>query len=558
MKKLSLGIQSFEKLRKDDCVYIDKSEIAFNLVNQGTYYFLSRPRRFGKSLFLDTLKCLFEVQKELFKGLYIYDKWDWSEKYPVIRIDFAKGVLKTKDELKDKILSILKRNSEELGVKIEYSTPSTTFENLIIGCWEKYQMPVVILIDEYDKPILDNITDNQTAIGMRDGLRDIYSVIKGTDKYIKFAFLTGVSKFSKMNLFSGLNNLQDITLLSEYSTICGYTQNDVEAAFKDYINYYNVDIGELKRWYNGYSFAGSLFSSDSVRSKSLFGNLSNQSAVSNKTVDVESVYNPYDILLFFQEGGNFKSYWFETGTPTFLIDMIKEKHYHLPDLENLEVSEQVLNTFDVGNIPIESLMFQTGYLTIKSIKPSRIPHIKRYCLGFPNFEVRYSFLSYFIDYLAESYSSRGINQDELYGVLEELKIEKLESVLKSLFSSIPYTAYIKNNIADYEGFYLSVVYAYFYSLGIDITLEDASSRGRADMVIKFPENTVYILEFKVVEEDKSNSKKPLEQIREKRYFDKYSGVIPKIFLIGIEFSKVQRNIISFEWEEVESILSISN
>ncbi|MGD9733900.1 MAG: AAA family ATPase, partial [Desulfamplus sp.] len=414
----------------------------------------------------------------------------------------------------------------------------TYFNSLIISCYNKYNTPVVILIDEYDKPILDNLTDESKAIEMRNNLRDLYSVIKDSDKYIKFAFLTGVSKFSKMNLFSGLNNLQDITLLPEYAVICGYTQNDVEVMFKDYINQHNVDIGELKRWYNGYSFGNP----------------------SNKSIGDESVYNPYDILLFFQEGGNFKSYWFETGTPTFLIDMIREKQYHLPDLENIEVSEQVLNTFDVGNIPIESLMFQTGYLTIKSIKPSRIPHIKRYCLGFPNFEVRYSFLSYFIDHLAESYSTRGINQDELYGTLEELKIDKLESVLKSLFSSIPYNAYVKNNIADYEGFYLSVVYAYFYSLGIDITLEDASSRGRADMVIKFPENTVYILEFKVVEDDKANSKKPLEQIREKRYFEKYLGVVNKevnnnlnqnrkIFLIGVEFSKIERNIVSFEWEE---------
>ena len=364
MKKLPLGIQNFPEIRNGNYVYIDKTPMAFKLADSGKYYFLSRPRRFGKSLFLDTLKCLFEGKKELFEGLYSFDKWDWSKKYPVIRIDFAKGVLKTKDELKDKILSILKRNSEETNVKIEYSTPSTTFEDLITACYEKYQMPVVILIDEYDKPILDNITDNQAAICMRDGLRDIYSVIKGMDQYIKFAFLTGVSKFSKMNLFSGLNNLQDITLLPEYALICGYTQNDVEVVFKDYINHYNVNIGELKRWYNGYSFG-----SPSDKSVGAIG--------------IESVYNPYDILLFFQEGGNFKSYWFETGTPTFLIDMIREKQYHLPDLENIEVSEQVLNTFDVGNIPIESLMFQTGYLTIKSIKPSRIPHIKRYCLGFP-------------------------------------------------------------------------------------------------------------------------------------------------------------------------------
>ncbi|MBF0231021.1 MAG: AAA family ATPase, partial [Desulfamplus sp.] len=422
------------------------------------------------------------------------------------------------------------KNERDNGVAVQNkATVGNYFKFLIEACYVKHNKRVVVVIDEYDKPILDNITDESKALEMRNNLRNLYSVIKDSDEYIKFAFLTGVSKFSKMNLFSGLNNLTDITIDDRYATICGYTQNDVEVVFKEYLQ--GVDIEELKRWYNGYSF----------------GNPSNESA---GTLGVESVYNPYDILLFFDKGRQFKSWWFETGTPTFLIDMIREKHYHLPDLENIEVSEQVINTFDVGNIPIESLMFQTGYLTIKSIKPSRIPHIKRYCLGFPNFEVRYSFLSYFIDHLAESYISRGINQDELYGVLEELKIEKLESVLRTLFSSIPYTAYVKNNIADYEGFYLSVVYAYFYSLGIDITLEDASSRGRADMVIKFPANTVYILEFKVVEDDKSNSKKPLEQIKEKRYFDKYSGIIQKIFLIGIEFSKVQRNIVSFEWEEV--------
>jgi hypothetical protein len=525
MKKLPLGIQSFEKLRKDNYLYIDKTRDAFEMVNQGTYFFLSRPRRFGKSLFLDTLKCLFEGRKALFKDLFVYDKWDWDKKHPVIRMDFSKGVLKTKNELKEKLLAILKRNAREYNVNIDVTNPSTTFEELVIACYEKHKMPVVILIDEYDKPILDNIiTDNETAIAMRDGLRDIYSVIKGMDKYIRFVFLTGVSKFSKMNLFSGLNNLRDITLSPEYGTICGYTQADVENSFSEYLNPAKpedkVDLEELKRWYNGYSFAG------------------------------EPVYNPYDILLFFQEGNKFKSYWFETGSPTFLMDMIREKQYFLPDLENLEVSEQTLNTFDVGNIPIESLMFQTGYLTIKFIKPSRIPHIKRYCLGFPNFEVRHAFLSYFLDHLAQSHSTRGINQDDLYAVLEDRKIGKLESVLKSLFSAIPYNSYVKNKLADYEGFYSSVIYAYFYSLGIDIHLEEASSRGRADMVVKFPDNTVYIFEFKVVEEDRVNTKKPLEQIKEKRYFEKYLGVVEKIFLIGIEFSKEKRNLVGFDWEKI--------
>ncbi len=547
MKKLPLGIQSFEKLRKDDCVYIDKTEIAFNLVNQGTYYFLSRPRRFGKSLFLDTLKCLFEGRQELFEGLYIYDKWDWNIKYPVIKISFGAGIAKDTKKLTEMINFNLRESETANGVDaFDKSNYGTYFNSLIISCYNKYNAPVVILIDEYDKPILDNITDEAKAIEMRNGLRDLYSVIKDSDKYIKFAFLTGVSKFSKMNLFSGLNNLQDITLLSEYSTICGYTQNDVEVVFEDYIKLHNVDIEELKRWYNGYSFGGGAFGNSSNQSTS------NKSVTPNKLIDVESVYNPYDILLFFQEGGNFKSYWFETGTPTFLIDMIREKQYHLPDLENIEVSEQILNTFDVGNIPIESLMFQTGYLTIKKIE--QIFGNIIYTLSYPNFEVKKAFNGYIVGYLTEY---RFHHTNLLYKCLIQDDFMGLKSQIERLLSAIPYSTH--GNLYNYEGFYVSVVYAFLASLGIDLIAEDITNRGRADLTLKFPENSkVYIFEFKVTEDDKSNSKKPLEQIREKRYFEKYSGVIPKIFLIGIEFSKVQRNIVGFEWEEVTSGLSDSS
>jgi hypothetical protein len=524
MKKLPLGIQNFPEIRRDDYVYIDKTPLALKMADSGKYYFLSRPRRFGKSLFLDTLKCLFEARKDLFKGLFVYDKWDWDKTYPVIRIDFSKGLVKTKKELSDKIGAFIRQTARDFNLEIQETGTSNAFEELIRKCHDRHDMPVVILIDEYDKPILDNITDNDTALIMKDGLRDLYSVIKGMDPFIRFVFLTGVSKFSKMNLFSGLNNLRDITLSPEYSTICGYTQMDVENGFKEHLARTGpdgpVDLAELAKWYNGYSFSG------------------------------EPVYNPYDILLFFQEGGKFKNYWFETGTPTFLMDMIRAKQYFLPDLENLEVSEQLLNTFDVGNIPIESLMFQTGYLTIQGVKPSRIPHINRYRLGFPNFEVRHAFLNYFLDHLAQSHSIRGMVQDDLYVCLEDRQVENLEPVLKRLFSGIPYNAYMKNTIAGYEGFYTSVIYAYFYSLGIDIQLEDAVSTGRADMVVKFSKDLIYIFEFKVVQDGQSKSKNPLAQIREKRYFEKYMKDGRNIFLIGIEFSKEKRNIVSFEWEQV--------
>ena len=518
MKKLPLGIQNFSEIRNDKYVYIDKTEIAFNLIQSGKYYFLSRPRRFGKSLFLDTLKCLFEGKKELFKELYIYDQWAWDKKYPVIKISFGGGIANSTQKLIEMIRLNLKENERSNGVEAyDKSNYNNYFKTLITACKEKHQLPAVILIDEYDKPILDNIVNGELSLEMRNNLRDLFSVIKDSDEHIKFTFLTGVSKFSKINLFSGLNNLRDITLSMEYATICGYTQRDIEYSFKEYLD--GVDHDELKRWYNGYSFSG------------------------------EAVYNPFDILLYFQEGKKFKSYWFESGTPTFMVDMIRAKKYYLPNLENVLVAEDTLNTFDVGNIPIESLLFQTGYLTIKGIKASRIEHIDRYHLGFPNFEVRYAFLSHFIDYMTEAYSDRGNHQDDIYSCLEKLEPQRLEGVLKSLFAGISYHVYVKNNIADYEGFYVSVVYAYFYSLGIDIHLEEASAKGRADMIVKFPENTVYIFEFKVVEEDKSNAKKPIEQIKSKKYYEKYIGVIRNIILVGVEFSKNERNLVSFEWEK---------
>ncbi|WP_024334621.1 ATP-binding protein [Desulfotignum balticum] len=508
MKKLPLGIQNFPEIRRDHYVYIDKTPLALKMADSGKYYFLSRPRRFGKSLFLDTLKCLFEAKKELFKGLFVHDRWDWDKTYPVIRIDFSKGLVKTKKEMSDKIGAFIRQSARDFNLEIQETGTSNAFEELIRKCHDRHDMPVVILIDEYDKPILDNITDNDTALIMREGM----------DPFIRFVFLTGVSKFSKMNLFSGLNNLQDITLSPEYATICGYTQADVEISFKEHLARTGpegpVDLAELAKWYNGYSFFG------------------------------EPVYNPYDILLFFQEGGKFKNYWFETGTPTFLMDMIRDKQYFLPDLENLEVSEQLLNTFDVGNIPIESLMFQTGYLTIK--KTATIFNQVIHTLSYPNFEVKNAFNQYLIGYFTEH---RFQPDARLYKTLLEDDFTGLKAQIARLFAAIPYTAH--GNVTHYEGFYVSVIYAFLASLGLDLTAEDITSKGRADLTLKFPgHEKIYIFEFKVVQDEQSKSKNPLVQIKEKRYFEKYMEDGNRIFLIGIEFSKEKRNIVSFEWEPV--------
>ncbi|MEB3204465.1 MAG: AAA family ATPase, partial [Candidatus Sericytochromatia bacterium] len=282
-KKLPLGIQTFAKIREDAHYYVDKTPMALRLVARGTHYFLSRPRRFGKSLFLDTLKELFEGNKALFTGLHAEEHWDWTVKHPVLRLSFGSGVLKTPEDLAASMHFQLTMLEREHDLKSSFSDAPSRLGDLIRNLHEQAGQRVVVLVDEYDKPILDNLTEPDRARMMRDGLRDIYSVLKDADAHLRFVFITGVSKFSKVSLFSGLNNLRDITLSPEYSAICGYTDHDVDTVFAPELE--GLDRERIRRWYNGYNWRG------------------------------ESVYNPFDLLLLFQER-EYKSYWFETGTPT--------------------------------------------------------------------------------------------------------------------------------------------------------------------------------------------------------------------------------------------------
>jgi hypothetical protein len=339
MKNLPIGLQTFQKIRdkEKNYIYIDKTDLALKLINSSGYYFLSRPRRFGKSLFLDTLKDIFEGKKELFEGLYIYDKWDWETAYPVIKISFGSGVVKSINDLDATIQEVLENNEIRLKLSCrDNQIHKKCLAELIRTAYEKYNKKVVILIDEYDKPILDNVTNKELSKEIRDGLKNIYSVIKDSDQYVKFAFLTGVSKFSKVSLFSGLNNLEDISLDARYATICGYTHNDIKESFEERLE--GGDLDELKKWFNGYNFLG------------------------------EGVYNPFDILLFFSKGKIYSHYWFETGSPSFLIQLLKEQRYYLPNLEHLYMSETDISSFDVDDIKIETLLFQTGYLTIQEVR----------------------------------------------------------------------------------------------------------------------------------------------------------------------------------------------
>ena len=511
MKKLPIGIQTFSEIRENDYIYVDKTGLAVNLVESGKYYFLSRPRRFGKSLFISTLQAMFEGRKELFEGLAAYSRWDWDTTYPVIKISFA-GVARTVADMKQDIENILKINQKRLGITCENTEDiGGCFYELIEKSYEKYRQKVVILVDEYDKLILDNLDQVEIAKEAREVLKDLYTTIKDSDEFIRFAFLTGVSKFAKVSIFSGLNNLEDITLSPDYATICGYTQHDLETTFSEHLR--DADMDRVREWYNGYSFMG------------------------------EKVYNPFDILLFIKNRFMFKNYWFATGTPTFLIKLIAKHNYFIPRLADLRVNSTLIDSFDIEDIHLEPILFQAGYLTIGDTREKRRGGYE-YLLVVPNKEIQLSLNDVLIDYLTNQVADKGRYQDMLYDALENGEPDILKDALTALFASIPYNNYVKNRIGSYEGYYASVMYAYLASLGLDITAQDVTNRGRIDLTVKINDN-IYIMEFKV--DGKGSA---LKQIKEKNYHQKYMASRKNIFLLGIDFSSEEKNITGFEWEKV--------
>ena len=512
--KFPIGIQSFEVIRTEGYYYVDKTPFVKMLVDEGKYYFLSRPRRFGKSLFIDTLKQAFLGKKELFKDLYLYDNWDWNVTYPVIHISFGSGVVREKSVLEKKMDYIVSDHAEKYKVCLKKEIISDKFFELIKKLAEKYNQKVVVLVDEYDKPILDNIENPETAIEMREALKNFYSVLKDADPYLKFVFLTGVSKFSKVSIFSGLNNLKDITLHPKYGTICGYTQSELETVFADALEGANLE--EIKLWYNGYNFLS------------------------------EPVYNPFDILLYL-DSKTLRPYWFETGTPTFLIKFLLQKRFNFTSLEHLEAGEEIVESFDIDKLNPITLLFQTGYLTIDYVEELS-PEYRLYHLKYPNLEVKTAFNRHLLDYFTDDVTLKTQNIVKIFKILKSANLEALKEVFQSFFASIPYDWYRKNNINEYEGFYASVVYAYFSALGVDVRVEDATSVGRLDMAVIF-EDRCYIFEFKVIELDKSKGK-ALAQLKEKGYHEKYLNQYKEVYLIGVEFSKERKNVVGFKWEKL--------
>ena len=496
MKKLPIGIQEFSKLREGGFLYVDKTEFVYNLINSASYYFLSRPRRFGKSLLLNTIKEVFKGNKELFEGLWIYDKIEWEE-YPIIKISFS-SVDYFNLGLEKAIDSMLEDIAKDYDIVFEKQSFSSRFKELIQKLSSNKK--VVILIDEYDKPIIDYIDDIPQADENRKILKSFYSVIKDSDNYIRFFFVTGVSKFSKVSIFSDLNNLNDITLDENYSVITGYTQEELEYYFPEYINsvekkYKGIFadiIAEIKKWYNGYSWDGSTY-----------------------------VYNPFSILNFFAKRA-FRDYWFSTGTPTFLMKMIKDKRYTTFDIENKTIFEDELDKYEITRISLIPLLFQTGYLTIKShnIRNQTIR------LNFPNREVNRSFSIHLLAELNDGHIDKA--SSALYQIMQSLEnneTEKFIELINSLFKGISYI------IADNkEKYFHSIFYLIVKLLGFTIETEVMTIDGRIDTVIT-TDKYIYIIEFKAGQDAKA----AMEQIKEKEYHKKYLTDKKSITLIGINF-----------------------
>jgi hypothetical protein len=501
LKNLPLGINTLSKLLENNCIYVDKTEYAYHLTTQPGAFFLSRPRRFGKSLFVDTLKEIFEGNQKLFEGLYIYDKWDWSKKYPVIKLDL-------------RLSALLQQNKDRLGVHYDSFDIEDNFSRLISMAAAKYGQRVVVLVDEYDKPILDNINNTQVAREIRDALKTFYGVLKEQDANLQFIFMTGVTKFSKVNLFSGLNQLSDITIDDQFSSICGYTDNDLQQYFSEHLSGSNPE--DVRNWYNGYNWTGS-----------------------------ESVYNPYDILLFLSKKFSFQNYWFETGTPTFLIELFRKHQYFLPNLENIQVTREVLGAFDVDYIDPIALLFQSGYLTIKDTFIEDQEQI--FNLKIPNREVRQALNSQFISGYAGLTSLKFDSRLQMKKELSTGDVASLIKTIKGLFAGIPWRNFTNNDLANFEGYYASVLYAFFASLNAQIIPEDITNHGQADMTILLG-NHIYVMEIKVVDNLPEGNNQALQQIIQRDYAEKYrnrEGMT--VHELGLVFNKTERNLVQADY-----------
>ena len=509
MQNLPIGMQSFEAVRKADYLYVDKTKHLERLVTTNKYYFLSRPRRFGKSLFLSTLEAYFLGQKELFRDLYIESvEKDWVQ-YPVLYLDLNSGMYDTEANLYSVINNHLIRWEKEYDITPVDRELNTRFTNVVIAAFEKTGKQVVILVDEYDKPLLQTIDNEELHDKFKGILKGVYSVLKGCDKYIRFGMLTGVTKFSKISLFSDLNNLMDISLDENYTDICGITEEEIKTNFKEHLQAFaekesttKEDIlSQLKAMYDGYHFS------------------------ENISIDI---YNPFSLLNSLTER-KFRNYWFQTGTPTFLIKLLKENDYDLKDFSEGNITARDLTSKESMLSAPVALFYQSGYITIKDYDKE----LQEYTLGYPNKEVEQSFLEFLlpryvhtIDDKSASYLSKFIKD------LRAGRVEDFLEKMKVFFAGIPYDI-----IKDTENYYQTILFLICRLVGFYSQAEYRTSRGRMDMVIK-TKDYIYVFEFKF---DKS-AKEALEQIDSKDYPLAFQQDERKLYKVGVNFSSQTKNI----------------
>ena len=515
-QRLPIGIQSFRRLRETDSYYVDKTPLIRELIDQSDYCFLSRPRRFGKSLLLDTLKSLFEGHEALFWGLDIHGHWDWSASHPVVRLSFD-GKYNEPGDLERSILTqleVIERNAG-LPSSVCQTGPERLFD-FLDRLHHSTGQRVAVLVDEYDKPILDVLHDPVLATANRDYLRGFYGIIKGSAEHVRFVFVTGVSMFSKVSLFSGLNNLRDISLDPRYATICGYTEDDIDLVFAPELD--GLDREEIRRRYNGYHWRGG-----------------------------ERVYNPYDVLLLF-DNKEFRPYWFETGSPAFLFRMLMEKSVSPMELENRMADMSLVSKFDVGDIGIEALFFQTGYLTIADERREGCRTFYR--LDYPNLEVRISLNDELLGFLGKKGKEPLDEGQALRTLLEANDFQEFAARLRVYLSGIPYQWHASGDLARYEAWYASLLHMCFRAVGVDLRVEDASSHGRADMVV-LTGGQVFVLAFKMAEGNGDAATvldAAMAQMRERGYAEKYRDRGEPVHLIGVACGRKARNLLEIRAE----------
>lgn len=525
MKKIATDIDDFEKIITEGYLYVDKTKFLAKIIDSGTYYFLSRPRRFGKSLFLDTIKRFYEGKKDLFAGLYIHDfNWEWEE-YPVVHLDFNNIPAENREVLEESLQKRLSKIADQYEIDLKVEKAYYMFPELIEKLAFKYNKGAVVLIDEYDKAIVSNLSQNndselKIAEENQKYLKILYDNLKSLVSELELVFITGISKFSKLSIFSALNNLKVLDMHPEFSYMLGYTEKELRDNFDPYFKEFAAQknmkkeeiYNDFKRMYNGFRFSDE---------------------------DIK-VYNPYSIASAL-EAKKIDNYWFESGTPGFLIDLIKKEEYEIPKLSDLQVFKSSLMAYDITKLRLIPLLFQTGYLTIK-----KIDHKKIYHLSYPNLEVETAFTQNILNEITD-YKVEETLIARMQFALNESKFEEFIDYLKSLFASIA-NVNIPSGLTERESYYHTIFYLTAELLAdteLKIDSELLSSEGRIDMVVESPEN-VFIIEFKA----NQNAERALQQIKDKNYADRFKIKDKELVLIGINFDTEKRNIDEIKIEKV--------